>query len=163
MKTIICYYSHSGKTKAIAEAVAKSSSAELFEIIEEKKRNFFTTWISGIFSARSGKEPKIKPSTFSLKGVERIILMAPIWAGYNAPAMNSFIQEIGSKLRGKQVIAAMTSLSGASKARKNIETPVVKFGAQFKGYLDLPAKDITTATQVMNDFLAKFDASSKPN
>ena len=91
MKTAILFYSLSGKTKTAAETLAKETGADLIEITEKRKRNLFTAFFSGCPQAIGLKASKINPPAEDLNTYDQLTLMAPIWAGHPAPALNAII------------------------------------------------------------------------
>lgn len=109
MATAIFYYSLGGKTKAYAEKLAAETGAELFEIREVRKRNGFTAFFPGVFQAGGFKHTPIIPPDADLSAFDEIVLMAPIWAGHPAPAVNSMIDLLPE---GKPVSLICTSGRG---------------------------------------------------
>jgi len=115
MKTIILYYSWSGKTKALAVQKAGELNADIEEITEIKKSSMLGAFFSGAPKAMGRKKAKIKPIAADLNGYEKIIIMAPVWAGHPAPAFNNIIEHIPS---GKKVEVIMVSAGGGTKKSK---------------------------------------------
>ena len=109
MTTAILYYSLSGKTRSVAERDAAEMGASLFEIKEVKKRNGFTAFFPGVFQAGGMKHTPIVPPDADLGAYDEIVLMAPIWAGHPAPALNSAIDLLPE---GKAVSLVCTSGRG---------------------------------------------------
>ena len=91
MAKAILYYSLSGTTKAAAEKLAAETGAELIEISEKRKRNIITAFIPGCPQAGGLKASAINPPAQDLSAYEELTLMAPIWAGHPAPALNAMI------------------------------------------------------------------------
>ncbi len=101
MKTAILYYSFGGYSKKIAlQLVTEEENAEVYEVKEQKKRNMLTAVFSGCPMAAKRKASKIQPVDCQLEQYDKIILLAPIWAGYPAPAFNSMVELLPS---GKKV------------------------------------------------------------
>ncbi len=108
-KPLVVYFSYSGKTAAIAKAVANAAKADTFEIKtvkpypqsyrecadyakDEKNRNF---------------HPEIQGNVANIKEYDTILLGFPIW-WYDAPmAVYTFIDK--HDLSGKTVISFCTS------------------------------------------------------
>lgn len=91
MKTIILYYSLGGRTKVEAEKLAVQRDAELYAIEEVKRRNVLNAIIPGCFHARSRKSTEIQPLCLDLNEFDRILIGAPIWGGFPAPAFNAVV------------------------------------------------------------------------
>ena len=137
MKTIILYYSLTGKTKALADEKAKELNADIEEITEVKKTSMFCAFFPGVFKAVKRKKTKIKPIKADLAGFERIIIMAPVWASNPAPAFNNIVELIPS---GKKIELIMVSAGGGTKesAKGTIELFTSR-GCEVVGYSDVKA------------------------
>lgn len=62
MKSIVLYYSRTGKTAAAANAIADKISAEIVEIKDIKSRKGFIGWIKAALDARGMKTTQIEPN-----------------------------------------------------------------------------------------------------
>ena len=111
MKTLVVYYSYSGNTKRIAERTAGELKAELFEIKDKKRPGKISAYVAGCFRAMSQKETPIEPVDIDFSRYDKIIVMAPIWAGHPAPAFNSLVVQLP---KGTKVELHMVSGSGES-------------------------------------------------
>ena len=140
MNTVVIYYSYTGKTRMLAEAKAKELGSKLYEIKEKKSRSVLNAYILGSLAARKQKASETVPISIDFADCERILLAAPIWAGYPAPAMNSIINLLPE---GKQVELFMTSGSGnSSGSKQKTEALILKKGCTVKGYHDIRASEI---------------------
>lgn len=116
MKTVVIYYSFTGKTKAIAEAKAAELNTDLIEIKEVKKRSTFGAYVFGSFSAMKQKKTTIENVTVDLSDYDKIVVAVPLWAGFPAPAFNNILELIPS---GKEIELIITSGSGNSTKNKD--------------------------------------------
>ena len=92
MKSLVAYYSLTGKTKLVSQTIAGTLQAELVEIAELKsRRRGFLTYLTGGFAAVTNKGSKISPTNVNLKQYDTIFIGSPIWASRPTPAVNSFI------------------------------------------------------------------------
>ena len=112
MKTLIIFYSYSGKTKEIAENLAKEKSADIIEVKEMTVRSKIKAYSIGCLAAMQRKMVDLQPFNSDLTAYEKIIIAMPIWAGYPAPAINNIIHVLP---KGKMIELIMTSGSGNSK------------------------------------------------
>ena len=94
MKTIVLYYSFMGSTKVEAEKIAEEENAILFRIEEKKSSNMLKAFLFGCPYAIKRKATPIKPIKCNLNSFDKIIIGAPIWAGFPAPAFNSIVQAL---------------------------------------------------------------------
>lgn len=133
MSTLLAYYSYSGNTKNFAEEAAKKEGAQLCEIKEVKRLPAIGTFFVGCPQAVSGKARPIQPLGVNLGDFDKIILMAPIWAGNPAPALNGVIALLPS---GKEVELRMVSGGGTSNKEK-VTARVEAKGCKVVGYRDI--------------------------
>ncbi len=107
MKSLVVYYSLTGKTRLAAQAIAEALNATLLEIKETKPRKLgFSVYLFGGFAAVTNRGSKINPIDVDLKQYERIFIGSPIWAYRPAPAINSFIYQ--TNFEGRSVIPFFT-------------------------------------------------------
>ncbi len=148
-KTVVCYFSCTGNTKALAETTAKALDADLFEIVPEiPYTNADLNWHdSKSRTSKEANDDKIRPAiktlrqaqgdgkAFDLSKYDTVVLAFPIY-WYTAPKiMWTFVEQ--NDLSGKTVVALCTSGgSGISGAEKDLKahaskTAVWKSGARF--------------------------------
>ena len=94
MKPAILYYSLGGATRAEAKKRADSSGADVFEILEKRKRSIFAAFIPGCPQALKRKASEIQPLSIDWSAYDDVTLMAPVWAGHPAPAFNAALELI---------------------------------------------------------------------
>ena len=134
MRTIVLYYSYSGHTKTIAEDFAKKESADIEEITEIKRPGRLKAFTSGCFAAMRGSMWPIKSLDADLVTYERLILLAPVWAGHPAPAVNSLLDRLPE---GKEVYVKMVSASGKSDCINRLKTTIMGKGCTLVGFEDI--------------------------
>jgi flavodoxin len=126
MKSLVVYYSLTGKTKLVSQAIAEALNATLVEIKEVKPRKpGGLIYLTGSFAAFINKGSKINPIDVDLKQYERIFIGSPIWAYRPAPAVNSFIYK--TNFEGRSIIPFFTMGGDDSeKALANITAKIEK-------------------------------------
>jgi len=123
MKSLVVYYSLTGKTRLVAEAIAEALNATLLEIEERRPIPFPFVYLSGGFAAFTNRGSKINPIDVDLKQYERIFVGSPVWAYRPAPAINSFMYK--TNFEGRSVIPFFTMGGDDSKkALANITAKV---------------------------------------
>ena len=90
--------------------------AVLCEVQEKKKRNMFTAFISGCPQAMKRIASEIQEIPYDLADYERIVIVAPIWAGFPVPAFNAIVNLLPA---GKEV--ELFLCSGGGEAPKSEE------------------------------------------
>jgi flavodoxin len=88
MKTLIVFYSFSGNNKVLARYLQKKIGADLQEIVELKHRTGFTILLDLLFK----RTPGIAPPNINWSQYDRVLLLAPIWAGRIASPLKAFLQ-----------------------------------------------------------------------
>ena len=134
MKTLIIFYSYSGKTKALAQELAAKGSADITEIKDVKPVGKLKAYTMGIIASIRGKAWPIGPLGAELKEYERFILLAPVWAGNPPPAFNGILKLLPE---GKAVTVKMVSASGKSNCKERIEAQIKAKGGTLEGFEDI--------------------------
>lgn len=137
MSTAILYYSYSGKTRALAEAEAEKRSARLFEVKEARRYSPLGSVLFGCPAARMQKIPALLSPVPDVRRYDKVVVMAPIWAGYPAPVFNAIISSL---MRGTNVDILLVSASGdSSKSKGKVLEFIEQYGLKVGAYLDIKA------------------------
>lgn len=135
MKTLVIFYSYTGKTRELASKKAVELGADIIEVKETKKRGKINAYVVGCFQAMKQKKATIEPIDTDLNTYEKIIIMMPIWAGHPAPAFNNIASILPA---GKQVELIMTSGSGNSGGSAEKTKALIKAsGCKVTEYIDV--------------------------
>ncbi len=134
MKTLIVYYSYSGKTRLAAQAAAREEKADLCEAKEIRRLPGVGTFLIGCPQAMKHKARPIHPLEKDMGGYEKIIVMGPVWAGVPAPAVNSIIDALPE---GKTVEFRIVSGGGESKNHQATISRAEAKGCLVEGYVDM--------------------------
>ena len=90
-KSLIIYYSLSGKTKKVVDILEKLTNADVYEIEIEKAYTKLTAYTIGLGHCKIGYEPPLK-SEVDLSAYDKIFIGGPAWWFTYAPPINSFIK-----------------------------------------------------------------------
>jgi flavodoxin len=133
MKSLVVYYSLTGKTKLVAHAIAEVLNATLVEIKETKPRKLgFSVYLLGGFAATINRGSKINPIDVDLKQYERIFIGSPIWNSRPVPAINSFIYQ--TNFEGRNIIPFFTmGGNNSKKALANIAAKIERSRGKVAG------------------------------
>ncbi len=103
MKTLVVYYSNSGRTRCVAEAIARELSADIEEIEEKRPRPTYRMGDGekkgggGIARAAGaaalGLGSGIKKATHSAVDYDMVIVGTPVWVGSVSPAARSYLKQ----------------------------------------------------------------------
>ncbi len=143
MKTLVVYYSLTGKTDVVAQALARELGADVRRV-EDAAKPSGAWWfmITGSISAMRGVESEIRPIDTGLQEYDRIFVGSPVWAGSPSTPINAFIAR--ADFTGKAVIAFMT-MGGddASGALRKMSERIEKKGGKIVGSFALSSKKAT--------------------
>jgi len=107
LRSLIIYYSRTGKTKFLAEKLGEELGSDLVEIRDLKKRGGIFGFLRAVLEAHLGQKTELVPMSINLTGYGIIILATPVWAYSPTPAINTFLD--ACSLAGKRVILLVTS------------------------------------------------------
>jgi len=125
MKSLVVYYSLTGKTKLVSQIIAEALNATLVEITERRPIPIPFVFLSGGFRALTNRGSKINPVDVDLKQYERIFIGSPTWGSRPAPAVNSFIYQ--TNFEGRSVVPFFTmGGDNAEGALANITAKIEK-------------------------------------
>lgn len=133
MKSLVVYYSLTGKTRLVAQAFAEALNATLVEITEKKTRRLGPlVYLIGGFGAMTNRGSKTNPMDVDLKQYDEIFIGSPIWASRPVPAVNSFIYQ--TNFEGRNVIPFF-SMGGTTpeKALANVTAKIEKSHGKVTG------------------------------
>ncbi|UCD22074.1 MAG: hypothetical protein JSW22_00060, partial [Chloroflexota bacterium] len=125
MKSLVVYYSMTGKTRLAAQAIAEALNATLVEIEERRPVPMPFVYLSGGFAAITDRGSKISPVDIDLKQYERVFIGSPIWASRPTPAVNSFVYQTDFERRSVTPFFTMGGDSSAT-ALANITAKIEK-------------------------------------
>ena len=119
MKSMIFYYSKSGKTESLAMKVKEVLGSDILKVEPEKP---YGNWVSSVFRVIREKSKTIYPAFCTeipnLDQYDTVLIGYPIWAGDIPSFFAYFVKKCN--LRGKTVIPFATS--GGSGIEPSIKT-----------------------------------------
>ena len=136
-KTIVCFFSCTGNTKALAQTTAKALDADIFEIVpEDPYTDADLDWHdSKSRTSKEANDAKSRPSIktkVDLSKYDTVVLAFPIYWGTAPKIMWTFVEQ--NDLSGKNVVAICTSGgSGISGAEKDLKAHASKSAVWKKG------------------------------
>jgi len=115
-KILIVYYSLTGNTQFIAEALRDSIDADILELkpIKELKAGSGTRFMWGGFQSTMKKTPELMDFDINPLEYDLVILGTPVWAWNISPPMRSFLSKFD--LTGKNVALWMSHAGDGIKA-----------------------------------------------
>jgi flavodoxin len=138
MKTLVVYYSRSGNTKKIAEALSNKIKCDIEEIIDTKKRKGIIGWLISGRDAHSKKLTSIKEINKDPAKYDLVAIGTPVWAALMAPAVRTYINEN----KGKFKKVAFFCTCGSSGDIKTFEDMEDYIGVSPTSKLAITGKDL---------------------
>ena len=121
MKTLVIYYSLSGNTQKVAEAIATAFKADINRLEDRQSRTGLLGMLLTIYQVLFSRPGKIRFAGTDPFEYDLVILGAPVWIMNLAPPMRSYI--LKEKDRFNEVAFFCTEgSSGASNAFKAMES-----------------------------------------
>lgn len=113
-KTLVIYYSLTGRTRLIAKTIAKEIGADVEEIRPVKHYPLRGAWlyVYGGMQALFGMTTPIDGLILNVEDYDTMIIGSPVWAGKMAPPMRTFLTQ--AQLAGKRTAFFCTSGGGGS-------------------------------------------------
>jgi flavodoxin len=123
-KTLVVFYSRSGTTQRIAEALSRSLKCDLEEITEPKPRTGFLGYIRSLLEASRMRPSTILPKKHEVSSYDLVVIGTPVWAWSLSSPVRAYLVATASQLpevaffctlgaRGSEnTFAQMTSIVG---------------------------------------------------
>jgi len=120
MKTLVAYYSRTGTTKKIAEAISRRLECDIEEIIDMKDRKGSIGYILAARDAATKRLTEIKSPEKDSSLYDIVLIGTPVWAFTTTPAVRTYLT--ANKNRFKKVAFFCTQGgAGSKRAFKDME------------------------------------------
>lgn len=126
-KILIAYYSWSGNTQEVAEAIKKETNGTLFRIetVKPYPEKYQETTAQAKKEINDGYRPELKEKVADIAQYDIIFIGSPNWWGTIAPVVSTFLESYD--LKGKTVIPFITHGGGG------VQNTIKDLTAQCKG------------------------------
>ena len=101
-KTLIVYYSRTGKTKLISETLKKQFDADLMQVSDLKDRVGTWGYITSAFDAIFNRHTQIEPQKIDFSAYQSIIVASPVWNWKLCTPIHTFLDK--NEFNGKKVV-----------------------------------------------------------
>jgi len=107
MKTLVVYYSRTGKTRFVAEKVASELKAEIEEVVDLKRRSGRFGFLRAGYDATRGNETEIGETKKSPSDFDLIVVGTPVWISMPRSAISTYLKR--NDFAGKKVAVFCTN------------------------------------------------------
>lgn len=111
-KTLVAYYSWTGHTATVAEAIAAELSADVERIRDARPRSGGKGNLRSVFEALFKRAPAILPAETDASDYDLVILGCPVWAQRMASPMRAYIRRDGGRIRRLAVFCTQGGVGG---------------------------------------------------
>ncbi|MDD4975503.1 MAG: flavodoxin [Bacteriovorax sp.] len=153
MKILVAFYSKTGKTKRVAENVAKALSADIDEIIDQRDRNGIKGWLLGGRDGMKESLTEIKTKKDPEK-YDLVIVGTPVWAWNITPAVRTYVTKFRKNIKRMAVLVT----AGSSKPEKTVSGLEKIWGKKvevYESWVDDDFDDNEKCLKKTNEFLEK--------
>ncbi len=97
-RALVAYYSRTGVTRTVAEAVASGLGCDLEEIVDTKSRKGPLGFVIAGKDAVRKKLTRIGPISKSPADYDLVVIGTPVWANTMASAVRTYLTECGGQM-----------------------------------------------------------------
>ncbi len=139
MKVLVVYYSRTGNTRLVSEAIARALDSDIEEIDDKQNRAGIFGFLKSGYEAVFKKLPEIEPVKNNPDEYDLVIIGSPTWAGRVSSPVRTYLTSYGHRLKkvaffttcsasGDKIFSQMEELSGAPLVTLEIKEKEVKSG-----------------------------------
>lgn len=105
MNCNVFYFSRTGNSERIAKKISEKVSCGTTQLTDDVSWKGLFGWLRGGFYSLNGKKTKVTiEGGADVSQYDKIILVAPLWAGNTAPAGYSFLEEYRNDIKELYVV-----------------------------------------------------------
>lgn len=104
-RILVAYFSHSGTTRGVAEALSSRIGADLFEIAPAQE--YTSLYLQSNSEIRNGARPELSDTVDNMEDYDIVFVGYPVWFHATPAPINTFLESYD--LTGKLVIPFCTS------------------------------------------------------
>jgi len=158
-RVIVVYYSRSGTTKTLAEALAKSLSCECVEIkTSAGYEGRVLGYLKALRHSMSGRRPKIEPLKQKMESYDLVVMGAPIWGGRAAAPLRAFLTSNRGKIKKSAFFLTQGGTYGREKTLRELSQDA---GIDPVATLVMSARDLKSRSfkNSVDRFISRLKAS----
>lgn len=113
-RILVVYYSRTGTTKTVAEALAAKLGADLEEIVDPWERRGFLGYLRSGLEGLEGKPAEIEPPRQDPDTYDLVVLGTPVWSWSLSAPVRGYLERVGKISTN---VAFFLTLGGAGARR----------------------------------------------
>jgi flavodoxin len=137
MKTLVAYYSRTGNTKRVAEALAETLNADIEAIVSDTKDKGMGRLAMQAFLRTHAK---IEPTTKDAASYDLVVVGSPVWAGKMSSPIRTYLARNKKKFTNVAFFCTHGRPDSEGSA-KMLESMAALSGKKAAGMLDVAAND----------------------
>ena len=157
MKTLILFYSRTGTTGAVAEALAGALEADIANIECPRYRPGWFRYLRAGYDSVTGRLPPIDLPRIAFAEYDLLVLGTPVWTSYPALPVRSFLsQSPGVPSR----VALFLTFGGHSPPEKAVKFVAERVSVTLEATLVLRHETVVRAaiSEAIDGFVANLNA-----
>ncbi|WP_390911305.1 flavodoxin [Pseudosulfitobacter sp. SM2401] len=157
MKSLVLFYSRTGTTTKVANALGTALSADIKEIKCPRYQGGWFAYLRAGYDSVKGRLPPIDVPDLSFDEYDLVIIGAPIWTSYPALPLRSFLAR---KPKLPSRVAVFFTLGGHSPAEKAVKMVEGLLPVPLEASLELPHDQVIEGrdSDTIETFVAKLNA-----
>ena len=138
MKALVAYYSQTGNTKKVAEALAENLNADVEAIVSDTKGKGMGRLAMQAFLR---VHAKIAPTTNDASSFDLVVVGSPVWAGKMSSPIRTYLAQNKAKFSSVAFFCTHGN-PGSEGSAKMLESMETLSGKKAAGTLDVAANDV---------------------
>jgi flavodoxin len=144
MKTLVAYYSRTGNTKKVAEALAESLNADIEAIVSDTKAKGMGRLAMQAFLR---VHAKIAQTTNNAASYDVVVIGSPVWAGKMSSPIRTYLAQNKDKFTSVAFFCTHGNPRSEGSA-KVLESMEILSGKKAAAVLDVAANDVESGEYV---------------
>jgi flavodoxin len=138
MKTLIVFFSLTGNTRKIAQAISDELNGTLEEIQDTRNRNGIAGYLLSIMEALFKKRSKIQEVKHDPSAYDLVIIGTPVWAFNISSPVRTYLEQKKKSINAAAFFVTCT----ASGGKKVLQDMTNLYGKKASALLEIKEEDI---------------------
>lgn len=138
MKTLIVFFSQTGNTRKIAQAIKEELDGTLEEIQDTRNRNGMPGYLLSVIEAILKRQSKIQEVKHDPGAYDLVIIGTPVWAFNISSPVRSYIEQNKNTFKAAAFFVTCTALGG----EKVLQDMTNLYGKKASALLEIREEEI---------------------